>query len=912
MGRPMPPWILPPSTRAVSAAATAGVTTASASSASGIPAASAGVTTASGISASGVPATATAGITTACASAAAGVPASATAATSAGVPTSASASPPVSPPPPPPPPPSATTAVAGVSAADDEAYGSAGHSRAASASAASVPATSAATGVATAPAFPSAATGVHLHRRHRRLRLRPPIATTSSSGRAHRRVGSQQIGLTQAIETQANGGNGVTIGLVDTGVANDNPEVVGRVSSASSCAAVTFTCSNGYYDDNGHGTATASIAAGQFNSNDLMAGVAPAATVLSEKVLNASGSGYDTDVANGITKAANAGASVISLSLTYLPTPTVVSAINYATGLGAVIVWAGGNSSAALNGGANTTGLNATALSRLIIVGSVDSNNVLSYFSNTPGSASLSTGSASETYASVWLMAPGENIIAPAIQHGKVGYGYWSGTSMSTPEVAGAIALLEATWPILKTNGTAAAVLLSSATDLGAAGVDSTYGQGLLNITKAFAPVGTMSVVTTGGGIMAVANAGGVAVSSAFGTIPAIQSVLSHYTAFDSFERNFTLNLSGMLTPRSVLPQAVAAHASPIALARTVLPNGGRLSVASSALSDYDLANVAPALRLSTPASPAPENSAFYFSMSGKSGSLVSVGRGVPSTAAFASALWGERGITAYQADSLGVSNALTSMAEGGLFAAAGANLTSRLRIAGLWTATPQTSVWSLTPTNDLSEASAVAVGLSYRASEHSSVGLTFSALSEKNGLLGSTYDARRNLEPRPRTSQQFGRHFLDLRLRRKPPVAAGRDDRQDQRRGHAERPYRLADPDGGAGVRRLVHPGRRLPRRRPAEPVDRQAAEGDQRLGPDPDHHGGRERPAGLEPGHRQPAAQRRRDRLRRRLQPDDGRRGAADQRGGVRIRRLQRPRLQRRDGAGLVQEELLSPSAH
>ena len=133
-----------------------------------------------------------------------------------------------------------------------------------------------------------------------------------------------QIGETAPIEVLAKGGAGVTIALVDTGVVASNPEIVGRVSNLSSCAAVSFTCPNGFVDDEGHGTATASIAAGQVGTNSTMSGVAPAATIVSEKVLNATGSGTDADVANGIIQAANTGAQVISLSLTYLPTAAVV------------------------------------------------------------------------------------------------------------------------------------------------------------------------------------------------------------------------------------------------------------------------------------------------------------------------------------------------------------------------------------------------------------------------------------------------------------------------------------------------------------------------------------------------------------------------------------------------------------
>ena len=48
---------------------------------------------------------------------------------------------------------------------------------------------------------------------------------------------------------------------------------------------------------------------------------------------------------------------------------------------------------------------------------------------------------------------------------------------MSTPEISGAVALLDATWPVLLRNGTTTAVLLKTATSLGAS---SSYGDGLL------------------------------------------------------------------------------------------------------------------------------------------------------------------------------------------------------------------------------------------------------------------------------------------------------------------------------------------------------------------------------------------------------------------------------------------------
>lgn len=72
-----------------------------------------------------------------------------------------------------------------------------------------------------------------------------------------------QMGVTNAILSAANWGSGQVLGVVDTGIVASNPVFApSQVStSLSSCAAVSFKCSNGVLDDNGHGTAVASIAA---------------------------------------------------------------------------------------------------------------------------------------------------------------------------------------------------------------------------------------------------------------------------------------------------------------------------------------------------------------------------------------------------------------------------------------------------------------------------------------------------------------------------------------------------------------------------------------------------------------------------------------------------------------------------
>lgn len=554
-----------------------------------------------------------------------------------------------------------------------------------------------------------------------------------------------RIGVTDAIETQSKGGAGVIIGVVDTGIVASNPEVSGRVSSLSSCAAVSFVCSNGYYDDEGHGTATASIAAGQYNSKDLMSGVAPAATILAEKVLNASGSGTDADVANGIIKATNGGAKVINLSLTYIPTSTVVAAINYAAANGVVIVFAGGNSSANLNSGVNTTGLTSAALTHLVFVGSLSSSNTLSSFSNKPGSGYAVSGTTKVSYASLWLMAPGESIVAPGIQYGSTAYAYWTGTSMAAPMVAGSIALLEATWPVLVRNGTATTILLSTATDLGTKGVDSTYGEGELNLTKAFQPIGTLSVVTTSGKSVAVTSVtGAMLTSGALGQLSAIRASLSNYTAFDTYQRNFGVDLSKLVSSTtSFSTQVASAVSTPVVSGSTRLAGGAYLTVAASDFSfggDH-LTGVETRTLANRTFGPR-DSGVFYLAYANTHGTTAAVGRGLGSSVSFANAMWGTGTAAAYQANNLGVSNALMNLAQGGYFGAIGANFGARYRVAFSLSQTRAADEYDTTPGSLHATASAMTAGVAMTLSPRWTGGVTVSSLSEKNALLGSIYSS--------------------------------------------------------------------------------------------------------------------------------------------------------------------------
>ncbi len=169
-----------------------------------------------------------------------------------------------------------------------------------------------------------------------------------------------------------------------------------------------------------------------------------------------------------------------------------------------------------------------------IVVAGVDRNNVISTFSNRCG------------VAAAWCMvAPDENIFTTTTGGG---YATVSGTSFAAPQVAGALAILKQEFP----NLTAAQIvsrLLTTATDLGAAGVDAIYGHGLLNLAAASNPIGVTGISTTGlltGNItpitsstLSYGHAFGGSIATAFNGV----SVL----VLDSYNAAFTTSLRGRI-----------------------------------------------------------------------------------------------------------------------------------------------------------------------------------------------------------------------------------------------------------------------------------------------------------------------------------------------------------------------------
>ena len=227
----------------------------------------------------------------------------------------------------------------------------------------------------------------------------------------------------------------VRIAILDTGVFSrsstwEGPDGFGHRDVRDKILAEhNFTDSDYGADDiYDHGTMMAGIAAAATNNDVGVAGIGYNATLLNGKVLGDDGSGYDSDILEGIVWAADHGAKVISMSLG-VPgpcTPLYQEAIDYAWSKGAVVVAAAGNGGN--DGIGDPQAETPASCERVLAVAATDQNDVRAGFSN------FGTG--------VDLAAPGVGILSTDFE-GR--YSTVNGTSPATPHVAGVAALVWAT-----------------------------------------------------------------------------------------------------------------------------------------------------------------------------------------------------------------------------------------------------------------------------------------------------------------------------------------------------------------------------------------------------------------------------------------------------------------------------------
>lgn len=292
------------------------------------------------------------------------------------------------------------------------------------------------------------------------------------------------------------GAQSLTVAIVDSGVDNAHPDLVGALAPAARFVTVPDpSCPAGTTnrDDNGHGTHVAGIVGAIGNNGQGIAGVAFGVKVMPIKALDCTGAGFLSDVANAITYAADNGARVVNVSLgSPNDSQTLRSAVSYALGKNVAVVAAAGNCGST-SGTGNCPTLNATsypaAIPGVIAVGATETDDQPASFSTAASYVSLA--------------APGVRMISTfptyKVQLNDEGvrdstYTSISGTSQAAPFVAGVIALLLSRDATL----TPAAVLerlQKNADDVGPKGTDTKSGAGRVNARRALV-TGTIASVT--------------------------------------------------------------------------------------------------------------------------------------------------------------------------------------------------------------------------------------------------------------------------------------------------------------------------------------------------------------------------------------------------------------------------------
>jgi serine protease len=312
------------------------------------------------------------------------------------------------------------------------------------------------------------------------------------------------------------GGAGVTVAVLDTGVAYSNRGRCPR--SAESTSRRTVACRRspdfrdgdfvaGYdfvdddarpNDENGHGTHVAGTIGEGTGDHVGVTGLAYGARIMPVRVLDRLGEGDSVAISAGIRFAARKGAKVINLSfefgtqVTRAEIPDILAALRYAHRKGALVVGASGNAAA------RSVAYPARA-SQVLSVGATTQHGCVAEYSNNGANLDLVAPGGGED-----ARIPGDTNCRPTERAGgnifqmtfdgsvrRFGLpGGYMGTSMAAPHVSAAAALVIASG-VIGPNPSPDAVearLKATARDLGTAGPDAFYGAGMVDAAAATAP----------------------------------------------------------------------------------------------------------------------------------------------------------------------------------------------------------------------------------------------------------------------------------------------------------------------------------------------------------------------------------------------------------------------------------------
>ncbi|WP_285100663.1 S8 family serine peptidase [Promicromonospora sp. MEB111] len=361
-----------------------------------------------------------------------------------------------------------------------------------------------------------------------------------------------QIGAPEAWDAGFTG-EGVTVAVLDSGIDATHPDLDEVVVGSRD-----FTGKGDVTDGDGHGTHVASILAGSGEgSGGVNQGVAPDADLLVGKVLDDDGNGELSGVIAGMEWAAAEGADVVNLSLGSLffdvPSPDAVAVDELSARFGTLFVVAAGNDGDFGYGTVGSPGIAASALT----VGAVDDDDAVTWYS--------SRGGVDPGLLKPEVVAPGDGIVAARATGTTAGdvvddlHVALSGTSMATPHVAGAAAVLKQARPEL--DGQALKSALTGSAEPTGADVWS-EGAGRITVPGAIAQEVTASPASLSLGTFTWPHDG----ESAAGTL----------TYANAGPDDVTLTLTSDVTDASggAVPDAVTLSADSV-----VVPAGGTAEV---------------------------------------------------------------------------------------------------------------------------------------------------------------------------------------------------------------------------------------------------------------------------------------------------------------------------------------------
>lgn len=290
----------------------------------------------------------------------------------------------------------------------------------------------------------------------------------------------QRIGADQTWD-QVSNGDPVVVAVIDTGLNVNHPDFVGNTVAGYDFV----TGKTNVVDLAGHGTAVSGCIAAVTNNGVGTAGIAGLANIKIAPYRTGGMYSGDTqlDVAYicaAILKAAERPeVKVINMSFGgYGTFSSLAVAVNEAVSAGKVVVASSGNEGESWNARVGQYSYPAS-YDHVISVGAINKDNTRSSFSQYNDRVDLS--------------APGQSVLTTAKSGG---YEYASGTSFSSPIVAGACAVLMAADTSLNA-GAVETILKSTALDLGTAGSDAYYGSGLIQLNQAVASINSSETIGT-------------------------------------------------------------------------------------------------------------------------------------------------------------------------------------------------------------------------------------------------------------------------------------------------------------------------------------------------------------------------------------------------------------------------------